>query len=130
MCAAAHWISFIPIAELITRCEPYPPYPRANRQGCTRSHHNDGTLLFASVYYVDENGMWYRIQTRRSTECATEHSIRVDAAWRIGLDRFYSLTSGRTHTESRHAADLSSELPLRQGRGGSIAGPRTIQLSM
>lgn len=46
---------------IVTECEPYEPYPGANHQRCTRYHYNNGVLMFTSVYYVDENGMWYRI---------------------------------------------------------------------
>ena len=48
-----------PYFNIVTHCEPDQPYP--GHQRCTRYHYNDGILMFTSVYYVDENGMWYRI---------------------------------------------------------------------
>lgn len=47
---------------IVTECEPFQPYPGANHQRCTRYHYSsNGTLLFTSVYYIDENGVWYRL---------------------------------------------------------------------
>ncbi len=45
---------------IVTECEPYEPY--LGHQRCTRYHYSStGTLLYTTVYYVDENGVWYRI---------------------------------------------------------------------
>lgn len=41
----------------VTTCEPYG----INHQRCTVEHYNNGVLMFTSVYYIDENGMWYRM---------------------------------------------------------------------
>lgn len=46
--------------SIVTQCEPFQPSPGVNHQKCTRYHYGaDGTLLFASVYYIDDSGMWY-----------------------------------------------------------------------
>ena len=49
-----------PYFNIVTHCEPDQPYP--GQQRCTRYHYSStSTLLFTTVYYVDENGVWYRI---------------------------------------------------------------------
>ncbi len=46
-------------SNVVTVCEPYQPL---GHQRCTRYHYSStGTLLFTTVYYIDENGVWYRI---------------------------------------------------------------------
>lgn len=46
--------------NVVTSCEPFQPFPGAHHQKCT-SHHlgPDGSVLFTTVYFIDENGMWY-----------------------------------------------------------------------
>jgi hypothetical protein len=44
----------------VTTCEPFQPYHGVTHQRCTVEHYNNGVLMFTSVYYIDENGMWYR----------------------------------------------------------------------
>lgn len=42
----------------VTECTPYQPYP--GHQQCTQYFYDDsGELLFTTVYYIDETGMWY-----------------------------------------------------------------------
>lgn len=49
-----------PGGNSVTTCEPFQPYPGVTHQRCTTYFYDgNGVLLGTSVYYIDENGMWY-----------------------------------------------------------------------